>query len=153
MRAGAGVDVGGSTRDRGFHGPISVRGTDLGGSPPPAISVSWPRRTRVSAAYRRRMVGQPEPTRPPQPEPAPPEQPGPASDAAEARVAYLPIGLVFLVLGFSGLFNDTLRHGAIAFLPVGFVFLVLALQGRSDDDAESGDAGQGASDADRPPAG
>ncbi|MBW0253734.1 hypothetical protein [Cellulomonas sp. PS-H5] len=91
------------------------------------------------------MADQPEPSSPPQPEPA--------SDDAQARLAYLPIGLVFLVLGFSGLFNDTLRYGAIAFLPVGFVFLVLALQGRSGDDAEHGDAGQGASDADRPPAG
>ena len=91
------------------------------------------------------MADQPEPTSPPQPEPP--------SDDAQARVAYLPIGLVFLVLGFSGLFNDSLRYGALAFLPVGFVFLILAMQGRTDDDAASGDAGQGPSDADRPPAG
>ncbi len=99
----------------------------------------------MRAAYRRGMADQPEPTNPPQPEPV--------SDDTQARVAYLPIGLVFLVLGFSGLFNDSLRYGAIAFLPVGFVFLVLALQGRTGDDAGSGDAGQGPSDADRPPAG
>lgn len=99
----------------------------------------------MRAAYRRGMTDQPDPASPPEPEPA--------SDDAQARVAYLPIGLVFLVLGFSGLFNDSLRYGAMAFLPVGFVYLILAMQGRTDDDAASGDAGQGASDADPPPAG
>lgn len=74
------------------------------------------------------MVDQPE--RVPDPEPA--------SDDAQARVAYLPIGLVFLVLGFSGLFNDSLRYGAMAFLPVGFVFLIVAMQGRTSDDIEDG---------------
>lgn len=94
------------------------------------------------------MADQPAPPTPPDPGAIDPVSPGtgaaseaePAGDDAGTRVAYLPIGLVFLVLGLSGLFNDSLRYGAMAFLPVGFVFLILAMQARSDDDADHGAA-------------
>jgi hypothetical protein len=90
------------------------------------------------------MADQPEPASPPQPGPASPPQPEPASDDAPTGVAYLPIGLVFLVLGFSGLFSDSLRYGAMAFLPVGFVFLILAMQGRAGDDEDGAAPGEDA---------
>ncbi|NHT17474.1 hypothetical protein [Cellulomonas sp. IC4_254] len=96
------------------------------------------------------MADQPAAPTPPDPGAIDPVSPGtgaasemePAGDDAGTRVAYLPIGLVFLVLGVSGLFNDSLRYGALAFLPVGFVFLILAMQARWDDDADHG-AGHG----------
>lgn len=102
------------------------------------------------------MADQPAPPTPPDPGAPDPVTPGdgptggaePAGDDAQARVAYLPIGLVFLVLGLSGLFNDSLRYGAIAFLPVGFVFLVLAVQGRSDDEDAQPSASDAGPDAD-----
>jgi hypothetical protein len=99
-----------------------------------AISVSRPRRNETGAAYGRRTADQPAPSTRPDPDGTDPVGPGTgkAADDARHRVAYLPIGLVFLVLGFSGLFDESLRYAAMAFLPVGFVFLILALQGRTD---------------------
>lgn len=73
----------------------------------------------------------------------------PGDDDTQNRAAYLPIGLVFLILGLSGLFNDSFRYGALAFVPVGVVFLILAMQGRSgdaDDDASPAPAAPPAPD-------
>jgi hypothetical protein len=88
--------------------------------------------------------------------PAPPDEPGgprtgPAQeseqDSAGAGAAYLPIGIVFLVLGMSGLLNDSMRYASFAFFPVGVVFLVLAMQGRSGEAADQ-EAPPGAPPAD-----
>lgn len=57
-------------------------------------------------------------------------------DASTADVAYLPIGLVFLILGLSGLVSDSMRYASFAFLPVGVTFLVLALRSRGADETE-----------------
>lgn len=69
------------------------------------------------------------------PPPGEPGAPPPADDDedGQTRAAFLPIGIVFLVLGIGGLLNDSMRSSAVAFLPVGFVFLVLGLQGRRGD--------------------
>lgn len=93
--------------------------------------------------------------------PAPPDEPGgpgsvpprePAEDPAGGRAAYLPIGIVFLVLGLSGLLNDSMRYAAFAFFPVGVVFLVLAMQGSSDETADQEAPPRGPSaDDDGPP--
>jgi hypothetical protein len=64
--------------------------------------------------------------------------PAPAEDEPQDRAAYLPIGIVFLVLGLGGLTNDSMRYAALAFVPVGIVFLILALQGRQDDRPAAG---------------
>ncbi|TKR27308.1 hypothetical protein FA014_00995 [Cellulomonas hominis] len=91
--------------------------------------------------------------------PAPPDEPGgpgsgpppePAEDATGGRAAYLPIGIVFIVLGMSGLLNDSMRASAFAFFPVGVVFLILAMQGRSESDDADGPAGPPGDD-DGPP--
>lgn len=91
--------------------------------------------------------------------PAPPDEPGgprtgpaqePGEDTAGARAAYLPIGIVFLVLGMSGLLNDSMRYASFAFFPVGVVFLVLAMQGRSDEAADQ-EAPPPSADDDGPP--
>lgn len=61
----------------------------------------------------------------------------PEDDASSsADVAYLPIGLVFLILGLSGLVSDSMRYASFAFLPVGVTFLVLALRSRGTGEAE-----------------
>lgn len=86
------------------------------------------------------MADEPGSVTPPDPRPDGDEAAaaGTARDAADEsnRAAYLPIGLVFLILGASGLMSDTMRFASFAFLPVGVVFLILAMQGRTDDDGE-----------------
>lgn len=62
---------------------------------------------------------------------------GQGEQDGQDRAAYLPIGIVFLVLGLGGLLNDSFRYPALAFVPVGIVFLTLGLQGRQADGAES----------------
>lgn len=69
----------------------------------------------------------------------PPDEAKGAKDGQD-RAAYLPIGIVFLVLGLGGLLNDSFRYSSLAFVPVGIVFLTLGLQGRQDD-ADPPDAG------------
>jgi hypothetical protein len=64
--------------------------------------------------------------------------PAEAEEESQDRAAYLPIGIVFLVLGLGGLMNDSMRYAALAFVPVGVVFLILALQGRQDDRPAAG---------------
>ncbi|WP_158371079.1 hypothetical protein [Cellulosimicrobium cellulans] len=93
--------------------------------------------------------------------PAPPDEPGgprtgsapePEQDSAGAGAAYLPIGIVFLVLGMSGLLNDSMRYASLAFFPVGVVFLVLAMQGRSAESADpEAHPGEPSADDERPP--
>jgi hypothetical protein len=60
----------------------------------------------------------------------------PQDDASTADAAYLPIGLVFLTLGLTGLVSDSMRYASFAFLPVGVTFLVLALRSRGTGEAE-----------------
>jgi hypothetical protein len=69
---------------------------------------------------------------------------GQAEEDGQDRAAYLPIGIVFLVLGLGGLLNDSFRYSALAFVPVGIVFLTLGLQGRRDGaaDPDSADPGE-----------
>lgn len=126
-------------------GRVVVR---VGGSGVAWISVARRRRCARCATYGREMADQPVPPTPPEPGAIDPVAPGtgvaseaePAPDDTQTWAAYLPIGLVFLVLGFSGLVNDSLRYAALAFLPVGFVFLILAMRGRTADDPDHGAA-------------
>jgi hypothetical protein len=50
--------------------------------------------------------------------------------------AYLPIGLVFCVLGLAGLVNDSMRPSAFAFFPIGITFLILGMRGQAGDEPE-----------------
>lgn len=80
-----------------------------------------------------------QPTTPP---PSDREGTGPAPEEAGAedeqnRTALLPVGLVFLVVGLTGLTNDSMRYASLAFLPVGVVFLILAAQGRPGGDEDA----------------
>ena len=71
----------------------------------------------------------------------PPGDPAKGEEDGQDRAAYLPIGIVFLVLGLGGLLNDSFRYSSLAFVPVGIVFLTLGLHGRQDD-ADPPDAGR-----------
>jgi hypothetical protein len=78
-------------------------------------------------------------------EPTGPTVPTPASeaDAKNPNAAFLPIGIVFLVLGLSGLSNDSMRGTSYAFIPVGITFLILS--------ARPGKKGGGGAEVQDPP--
>ncbi len=76
----------------------------------------------------------------------PPEDPG-AEDGTGARdrAAFLPIGIVFLVLGLGGLANESFRLAGLPFIAIGATFLILGLQsgdGGGDAGADADGDGQ-----------
>jgi len=87
-------------------------------------------------------VPEPPPAEPPPAEPPPAEPP---AEAGNPGAAFLPIGIVFLVVGLSWLANDSMRGAAFAFLPVGVTFLVLSMRsansGTADEAVEGPDDG------------
>jgi hypothetical protein len=78
-------------------------------------------------------------------QPVAPDQPTsePSAAAKNPSAAFLPIGLVFLVLGLSGLANDSMRGTSYAFIPVGITFLILSIQGgkKAGDDGATAPPG------------
>jgi hypothetical protein len=76
------------------------------------------------------------------PDAPPPPAPGPPQDDSDPNAAFLPIGIVFLVLGLSGLASDSMRGTSAAFLPVGIVFLVLSLRSATRGHDDGGAAPQ-----------
>ncbi|VTR75800.1 hypothetical protein [Cellulomonas hominis] len=78
-------------------------------------------------------------------QPADPDQPSPepVAGTTNPNVAFLPIGVVFLVLGLSWLANDSMRGASFAFIPVGVTFLVLSMRKGGTGGAPAGpEAGQ-----------
>lgn len=70
-------------------------------------------------------------------QPPPPAPAGDEEGSGNPNAAFLPIGIVFLVLGLAGLANDSMRASAFAFLPVGIVFMVLSIRSAAPGAAAS----------------
>ncbi len=79
-----------------------------------------------------------------------PEQPaGESTPASNPNRAFLPIGITFIAVGITFLFNPEMSVVGWTFLPVGFVFLMLGLTpGAKNADGAGADQDPGAQDSD-----
>jgi hypothetical protein len=83
-----------------------------------------------------------------QPQPPAPEA---EQDGTNPNAAFLPIGLVFFILGLSGLTNESMRSTSYAFLPIGIAFLLLGVRSGRGEKAAGAPPGEPPVDPDITP--